>query len=144
MNGSKKFYFHTHNITYRVNNRTEIRRVLERLFQNEKKNPEQIDFIICDDEYLLDLNKAHLKHDYYTDVITFDYTTEEINEGVVGEVYISIQRVRDNATKFKVNTTTELHRVMIHGALHLCGYKDHTAVARTRMTAKEDYYLSLF
>jgi probable rRNA maturation factor len=144
MNGAKCFFFHTHLISYRINHRTEIRRVLSRLFSGEKKVAKQIDFILCSDEYLLELNQSHLQHDYLTDVITFDYTEPKSDEGIVAEIYISVDRVRENASDFNVRLNQELHRVMMHGALHLCGYKDNTSNAKLRMTAKEDYYLSLF
>jgi rRNA maturation RNase YbeY len=144
MTGSKRIFFHTHLISYRISERAELRRVLERLFANEKKIPVRIDYIFSTDDYLLELNQAHLGHDYFTDVITFDYTDPKTDDGIVGEIYISVHRIRENAARYKVTLGQEARRVMIHGALHLCGYKDHTSTARARMTSKEDYYLSLF
>jgi probable rRNA maturation factor len=144
MTGSKRIFFHTHLISYRINERAELRRVLERLFANEKKSPSRVDYIFSTDDYLLELNQSHLGHDYFTDVITFDYTDPKSDDGIVGEVYISVHRIRENAGRYKVSVTDESRRIMIHGALHLCGYKDNTSAARARMSSKEDYYLSLF
>lgn len=144
MTGSKRIFFHTHLISFRINERAELRRVLERLFANEKKSPSRVDYIFSTDDYLLELNQAHLGHDYFTDVITFDYTDPKTDDGIIGEVYISVHRIRENAGCYKVSVTVESRRIMIHGALHLCGYKDNTSGARARMTSKEDYYLSLF
>jgi rRNA maturation RNase YbeY len=87
----------------------------------ENYNLGDISLIFCSDEYLLDINRTHLDHDYYTDIITFDYTDNQI---VSGDLFISIDRVRDNATDFNVSFEHELYRVIIHGVLHLCGYKD--------------------
>jgi rRNA maturation RNase YbeY len=100
----------------------------------------ELSFILCSDEYLRKLNKKYLDHDYYTDVITFDYSD---NNGVSGDVFLSVDRVSDNAAIMKVDFTDELHRVMIHGVLHLCGYSDGSDDERNQMRAKEDYYLSL-
>jgi rRNA maturation RNase YbeY len=91
---------------------------------------------------LLNINKTFLKHDYFTDIITFDLSEGFVE--IVGEVYISIHRVRDNARSLRTNVTNELLRVLFHGALHLCGYKDKKKSEITIMREKEDYYLSLF
>ncbi len=98
-------------------------------------------FIFCDDDYLFQMNKKFLSHETYTDIITFNYTDEF--EGVSGEMYISVDRVRDNAIKFEVDFLHELHRVMVHGVLHLLGYTDESSDDAALMRAKEDYYLSL-
>jgi len=81
-----------------------------------------LNYIFCDDDYLLDMNEAFLKHDTYTDIITFNMS--ETKEELVGEIYISIDRVKENAEKFETTYQNELHRVIFHGALHLCGFKD--------------------
>lgn len=120
--------------------------LLWKLFKTEEKKLARIDFILSTDEYLLELNQAYLQHDYYTDVITFDYSDQEVpveNRPLTGEVYISIDRIKENAAEFGVSVAHELLRVMIHGSLHLCGYNDSTKAERAEMTAKEDYYLSL-
>ena len=92
------------------------------------------------DEWLLEYNKNYLNHDYYTDIITFDYSTEDF---VSGDLLISLTRVEDNAKKLNVSRETELKRVVIHGLLHLCGYKDKSKDEIEQMRKKEDYYLSL-
>ena len=107
---------------------------------NENYNLGDISLIFCSDEYLLDMNRTHLDHDYYTDIITFDYTDNQI---VSGDLFISIDRVRDNATDFNVSFEHELHRVIIHGVLHLCGYKDKSDDEEKLMRTKENNALSL-
>ena len=107
---------------------------------NENYNLGDISLIFCSDEYLLDMNRTHLDHDYYTDIITFDYTDNQI---VSGDLFISIDRVRDNASDFNVSFDHELHRVIIHGVLHLCGYKDKSDDEEKLMRTKENNALSL-
>jgi probable rRNA maturation factor len=96
--------------------------------------------IFCSDEHLLQINKDHLQHDYYTDIITFDYTVEDI---ISGDLFISVDRVQDNADEFDVLFQDELHRVCVHGLLHLCGYKDKSDEDEKRMREKEDEMLML-
>ena len=103
--------------------------------------PGVLTIIFCDDAYLLQLNRAFLDHDTLTDVITFPYGDDF--EGLSGDVFISLPRVRDNAREFEVDAAQELFRVIIHGVLHLLGYDDSDASAREAMQAKENYYLSL-
>lgn len=100
----------------------------------------QLSFIFCSDEYLLNINREYLKHDYFTDVITFNYV---VNKIINGDIFISIDRVKENALANNQNFIIELKRVMIHGVLHLIGYNDKTAKEKVIMTQKEDYYLSL-
>jgi len=103
----------------------------------ESKDLVSMNIILCGDEYLLKINRDYLKHDYYTDIITFDYNSEEIE----GELYISIDRVKENASDLGVSFQHELHRVIIHGVLHLCGYGDKTEKDEEIMRSKEDFYL---
>ncbi|MFT6808787.1 MAG: putative rRNA maturation factor [Saprospiraceae bacterium] len=105
--------------------------------EEEAKELASLNVIFCSDEFLLKINQEHLNHDYYTDIITFDYNTEEIE----GELYISIERVRENAISLGVSFEHELHRVIIHGVLHLCGYGDKTDEEEKTMRSKEDFYL---
>jgi rRNA maturation RNase YbeY len=107
---------------------------------NESKEFGDISLIFCSDEYLLDMNRTHLDHDYYTDIITFDYTENQL---VSGDLFISIDRVRENASDFNVSFVHELHRVIIHGVLHLCGYKDKSDEEEKLMRSKENDALSL-
>lgn len=104
------------------------------------KNPGELSFIFCSDEYLLELNRTHLDHDYYTDIITFDYSE---GDELSGDLYISIDRVRDNAKQLKLSPQDELHRVMIHGVLHLAGYGDKSSKEADIMRAQEDNCLTL-
>jgi rRNA maturation RNase YbeY len=101
-----------------------------------------LNYVFCNDEYLLEINRQYLEHEDYTDIITFPYA-EEAGK-VEGDIFISIDRVRENANLFIVSFEHELHRVMIHGLLHLLGYNDKTASDKEKMTEKEDYYLELF
>jgi len=97
-----------------------------------------ISFIFCSDDYLLEINKQYLNHDYYTDIITFDYVEDDV---ISGDIFISIDRVKENAAAFQVSFLNELNRILIHGVLHLLGYKDKSDEEKKLMTSKEDYYL---
>jgi probable rRNA maturation factor len=101
---------------------------------------EEINYIFCDDEYLHKLNVEFLKHDTLTDIISFDYSVGKI---IQGDIYISIERVRENAEDFKVSFSEELHRVIVHGVLHYCGYKDKTDTDAKIMREKENHYLNM-
>lgn len=101
----------------------------------------ELNFIFCSDDYLLEVNKEYLNHDTYTDIITFD--SSEVENVIAGDIFISIDRIRDNAAKFQVSDKDELHRVIVHGILHLCGYSDKTKTEKMRMTEKENEYLSI-
>ena len=133
-------YFHNDDINYTLKHKLAIKRWIKAVVENEKKELGEINFIYCSDERLLDINKQYLEHDYYTDIITFDNSAWPI---VAGDLYISIDRVVDNAGKFKVAAATELHRVMVHGVLHLLGYKDKTKKDTETMRTKEDFYLKM-
>ncbi|MCQ2973679.1 MAG: rRNA maturation RNase YbeY [Bacteroidales bacterium] len=100
-----------------------------------------INYIFCSDSYLLDMNKKFLNHDYLTDVITFDYVKDK---NISGDIFISIDRTKENAEIFNVSHETELLRVMIHGVLHLIGYDDHTDEDEAQIHSKEDFYLNLY
>jgi rRNA maturation RNase YbeY len=106
---------------------------------------EQLDFIFCSDDYLLNINQQFLAHDTFTDIITFDYSepSKSTSKAIVGEIYISIERVKENAKTFKTSYLNELHRVMIHGVLHLCGFKDKKAAEQVEMRAQEDVALKV-
>lgn len=106
----------------------------------EGVRPAGINFIFCSDRYLKAMNVEYLAHNTLTDVITFDYSDES---GIQGDVFISIERVRENAQTFQTNVDEEVHRVMVHGVLHLIGYTDKSKSAKTLMRKKEDAYLSL-
>ncbi|WP_017257353.1 rRNA maturation RNase YbeY [Pedobacter arcticus] len=101
----------------------------------------ELNFIFCSDDYLLNINREYLNHDTYTDTVTFD--NSETENDILGDIFISIDRIRENAKTFKTSVKDELHRVMIHSTLHLLGYKDKTTKDKTTMTAKENEYLAL-
>ena len=101
----------------------------------------EINYIFCDDDYLLKLNIEFLNHDTLTDIISFDYT---IGNEVHGDIYISIERVKENANDFSVDFESELNRVMVHGVLHYCGYKDKSKDDERQMRLKENYYIAKF
>lgn len=131
-------YHHNEDVNLNLKNKLLIRKWIKECIINEQKKMGDINLIYCSDEYLLKLNISALQHDYYTDIITFDYTEAEV---ISGDLFISIDRVEDNAKKFNINFQRELYRVMIHGVLHLCGYKDKSTSDEKLMQSKEDHYL---
>lgn len=112
---------------------------LENIILSEGKKPGEINYIFCDDEYLLQVNREYLKHDYYTDVITFDYVK---GKTISGDIFVSLPRIFDNAQTLSKDFESEFFRVLAHGLLHLCGYKDKTDEEIAEMRSKEDYYLN--
>jgi probable rRNA maturation factor len=135
-----KINFFTEDITYNLKQKTKIKSWIKATIEEEDYALEELNFIFCSDAYLLRINQDYLQHDDYTDVVTFD--NAETLKTIVGDIFISIDRIKENAGQFKSTVEAELCRVMIHGTLHLLGYKDKTKMAKTQMTAKEDYYLS--
>lgn len=115
-----------------------IKETVADIFSNEGKQLKLLNYIFCSDYYLLEINKAFLNHDFFTDVISFDLSE---GEATVGEVYISIDRVKENAILHSATFEKELLRVIVHAALHLSGYKDKKKSEITKMREKEDYYL---
>ena len=113
---------------------------LQFVLDQEDRDLGEVSYIFCNDDYLLEKNIKYLKHNTLTDIISFDYTLGIV---VSGDVYISYERVNENANELNVSFKDELHRVMIHGVLHYCGYKDKSEEDKMMMRAKEDYYLSL-
>lgn len=113
---------------------------ISNVIQAEGFKEDEVNFVFCDDEYLHKLNVEFLNHDTLTDVISFDYS---VGKTIQGDVFISIERVRENAVEFKVDFLNELNRVMVHGILHYCGYKDKTETDSSLMREKENYYLGL-
>lgn len=109
------------------------------LISNELKTDGEIAIILCSDNYLLDMNKQYLNHDYYTDIITFDYVENNI---ISGDLFISCDRIKENSEKLEITFIRELYRVIFHGVLHLVGYNDKTDDEQKVMTEKENYYLS--
>lgn len=122
-------------------NKNQAIRFIEQLIEDENRKTGTISIIFCSDEYLLKVNKQYLKHDFYTDVITFDYS--ELNV-VSGDIFISIERIRENAEQFRESFNRELFRVIFHGFLHLIGYNDKTIEEKRMMQKKENFYLDKF
>ncbi len=114
---------------------------LEDLILTEGKKLGEINYILCDDEYLLKINQDFLQHDYYTDIITFDKVK---GKTINADIFVSLQRVIDNAEQIGKSNEEELRRVLAHGLLHLVGYKDKSEAEQTEMRSKEDFYLALF
>ncbi|HML58566.1 MAG TPA: rRNA maturation RNase YbeY [Ferruginibacter sp.] len=119
-----------------------LKSFLQDIIRSEKYTPGPLSFVFCTDDFLLQINQQYLNHHDYTDIITFNLSEEKGT--VSGEMYISIDRIKDNAKRFKVPASTELHRVMFHGILHLCGYNDKTNKQVVQMREREDHYLKLY
>lgn len=136
-----KINFYSQDIVFTLRNKNALKKWVKYALVNESREAGEISFIFCSDNYLLNLNKEYLSHDTFTDIITFDYTENKI---IKGDVFISIDRVNENAVKFGTALQMELKRVIIHGVLHLCGYKDKNKSDRLVMREKEDFYLEQY
>ena len=126
---------------FELTNETEISNWLSQVILSEKKKEGDINYIFCDDEYLLQINEQYLNHDTLTDIISFDYS---VGNELHGDIFISVERVADNAIDYKVTFDEELKRVLVHGVLHYCGYKDKTEQDEELMRKKENEKLQLF
>jgi probable rRNA maturation factor len=129
------------NINFRVKDWRKIKELIKKVISKESKISGDLNFIITDDKILLELNIEFLKHNYYTDVISFKYNNQN---NLYGEVYISIDAVKRNAKNYKISYSMELLRVMIHGVLHLCGYNDINKIKKKKMRMQEDYWLRVY
>jgi probable rRNA maturation factor len=125
-----------------LSNRGKLKHYLLSVFKKEKKTLLELNIIFCSDTYLLDLNLQYLKHDFYTDILSFNLSA--IGEPITGEIYISIDRVRENASNIGSSFKEELHRVIFHGILHLCGYKDKTSIEVHLMRSMENKLLTSY
>ena len=134
-----KIFFHKESVSFPLDT-SAINNWIENAVFSLGYSLKNLSFVFCDDEYLKNMNVKYLGHDYYTDVITFDYSTED---GLVGDVFISIERVKENANNFKVSFNEELFRVIIHGVLHLCGFNDKTDKEIKEIRKQENHFLSL-
>lgn len=130
-------HFFSQGTPFSLAKKRNVEKLILAVIRKEKKSAAEINFTFCDDKFLLALNKKFLKHNTFTDIITFQYPSDKLS----AEIFISIPRVKENAKKFKVSFENELHRVMIHGILHLCGYTDKTSEKKKEMKEKEDFYL---
>ena len=122
--------------------RTRLKQFLIALFKKEKKKVSELQYVFCSDQYLLEINQQFLQHEFYTDIITFPLS--DPGQPISGEIYISVDRVRENAAEFGNSLKKELLRVIFHGALHLCGYKDKSPRDEKLMRKMEDKYLALY
>ena len=136
--------FNNEGSRYRLPAKRAVRAWLERVAQSEGYAVGDINYVFCSSERQLELNREFLKHDYFTDIITFDYSDLEVDRVVSGDIYIDVETVRDNARGLGVSFCNEMLRVVLHGVLHLCGYKDKTPKEERAMRQKEDFYLTLW
>jgi len=139
---SKNISFNRADKNASIGNRMSLKAFIEKALKKEGMTIESLQYIFCSDKFLLDINKSYLKHDYYTDIISFDLS--EIKGKLIGEVYISIDRVKDNAKTHKTLLNEELLRVIFHGALHFCGYKDKKPADAKEMRAQENKWLKSY
>lgn len=124
------------------NKKTKLKQLVQIIFKKEKQTLAHINYVFCSDDYLLTINQQFLNHHTYTDIITFPLSNK--NEPIEAEIYISVDRIKENALQFKTNFQQELARVVAHGALHLCGFKDKTKAQIIQMRAKEQQYITYF
>jgi len=132
--------FFEEDISFKLKNKNKIKEWIKSTITAEGYALQELNYIFCSDQYLLQINRQYLDHDTYTDIVTFD--NSEKDRSITGDIFISIDRIRENAAKFGVTEANELHRVIIHGALHLLGYKDKSPADKKKMTLKEDFYLN--
>lgn len=133
--------FFNQDLSYTLKQKKCIREWIKATAENEGKTIGEITYMFGSDDFILETNRQYLQHDYLTDIITFDYCEENI---LNGDIAISLERVRENAKTYKVSVEKELLRVLIHGILHLCGYKDKSKKEEAEMRSKEDFYIQEF
>jgi probable rRNA maturation factor len=141
MPSKPKLCFFFQEVKVRLASHSLLKKFILHIFKKESKKLGSLNYIFCTDKFLLEINQKYLKHDFYTDIITFDLSE---NKAVRAEIYISIDRVRENARKLGGSFKSELHRVIFHGALHLCGYNDKTNAEKKKIRVKEDHYLNKY
>jgi len=129
------------NVNFRLKESIKIRKLLEKVIKSENKSTDDLVFIFTNDEKIREINKEFIKHNWFTDVIAFDYCE---NKNIRGEIYISVDTVKLNARNYKVSLKSEILRVMIHGILHLCGYEDETKRKKLIMKDKEDLWIKKY
>ena len=134
--------FNKADATATLKNRVALKSFIEKRVKKEGLSIESLNYVFCSDKYLLEINKQFLDHNYYTDIISFDLS--EVSGQLIGEVYISVDRVKDNAKTHGASFTEELLRVIFHGALHFCGYKDKKPADAKKMRQMEDLWLTAY
>jgi rRNA maturation RNase YbeY len=135
-------HFHFDNITFAFPNRNKLKHFIAQMFKANKRKLAVLNYVFSTDREVVKINREYLNHDFYTDVIAFDLSDSGLK--VEGEIYISVDRVRQNAKTFDVPFYEELHRVIFHGTLHLCGYSDKSSSEKKEMRQKEAFYLALY
>lgn len=135
--------FFNQDISFKIPRPRKTRQWIREVISRENRELGQINYILCSDRYLLSINEQYLKHKTLTDIITFDNSEGEGENQIEGDIFISVERVKENAEELQTGLDEELHRVMIHGVLHLIGYKDRTPQEKAAMRKKEDACLSL-
>lgn len=135
-------FFHYTEKRIRIRNTKKIKRFIPEIFKGQELILSRVDYIFCSDKYLLQINKKFLLHDYYTDIITF--SLNKAGEPIIGEVYISLELVKENAKEYNVLIMDEILRIIFHGALHLSGFRDKKRVEKKKMTEREDFFLRRF
>jgi probable rRNA maturation factor len=134
-------HFFREEVSDKISNQAKVKKWIISACKKEGFKMGEVNYIFCNDSYLLKINQDFLNHDNFTDIITFDYSEGKV---ISGDIFISLERIKDNSKKFSASFSKELHRVMIHGVLHLMGYSDKTAKQKGSMRKKEDEYLSLW
>lgn len=135
-----KFFFSDRSI--KIPERTRLKKFIRELLEKKGKRLQLLNYIFCSDEALLEINKTYLQHDFYTDIITFDLS--EHPDIISSEIYISVDRIKENAKSLGTGEKEELHRIIFHGVLHLLGYKDKLKAEKLAMTKEEDRLLKLY
>ena len=141
MPSKSKVCFFFQGVKISVSNRNILKKYIQSIFRKEGKKLDSVNFIFCSDNALLEINQKYLKHDFYTDIITFNLSE---TEAIRAEIYISIDRVKENSLELGVSFKSELIRVIFHGVLHLCGYNDKTKAEKKEIREKEDYFLKKY
>ncbi|HEX4373291.1 MAG TPA: rRNA maturation RNase YbeY [Puia sp.] len=139
---SEKIHFHFAFQPFILRNRTGLKVFIENIFIKEKSTLKELNFIFCNNREVKALNKRYLNHNYSTDILTFDFSKK--GEAKISDIFISQEQVKQNAKEFKTSFKKEVHRVIFHGVLHLCGYKDKTSMEKETLRAKEDHYLTKY
>ncbi|HNJ26492.1 MAG TPA: rRNA maturation RNase YbeY [Chitinophagaceae bacterium] len=142
MTSKSKVYFFFERKGFSLTNRLTLKKFIESIFKTEKRKLETLNFVFVSDKKLLEINRQYLKHDYFTDIISFELSHPEMP--VVGDIYISIDRVKENAVSLGVSFKSELHRVIFHGVLHLCGFGDKSKKEAGLIREKENFYLQKY
>jgi rRNA maturation RNase YbeY len=137
----QQIHFFHEGIDYQLKNKEALRQWIDQIITMENEEYHDVNIILCSDEFLNQLSLTYLSQDHFTDVMTFDFS--EADQVASGDIYISLPRVRENAKKYGIFIKDEIHRVMVHGILHLLGYNDKRPMDKRRMTEKENLYLSL-